>query len=106
MYAGFVALGVNLFVAQISAQVIGMTFNYFMYSRHVFHDASASKTAYIAAYGVNYLVGFFFLAMFHFAGLSPYLSGFAALVCASLLNFFVLRRLVFRRPKLPPQGTA
>ena len=96
IYAGFVALGVNLFVAQILSQLIGMTFNYFTYSRAVFSDRRASRTAYVGAYALNYLVGLTFLALFNAAGLSPYLSGICALVGASLVNFVVLKRLVFK----------
>ncbi|MGK6322989.1 GtrA family protein [Sphingomonas sp. DT-51] len=102
VYAGLVALGLNLFVAQIVAHVIGVTFNYFSYSRGVFQRPPQSKAAYIMAYAVNYGVSASFLALFHLTGLSPYLSGLAALVCSSLLNFLVLSRFVFRAP----QGTA
>ncbi len=102
VYAGLVALGLNLFVAQIVAHVIGVTFNYFSYTLGVFQRPPQSKAAYIMAYGVNYAVSAGFLALFHLTGLSPYLSGLAALVCSSLLNFLVLSRLVFR----VPQGTA
>ena len=103
VYAGLVALGINLFVAQIVSQLLGMTFNYFSYSLGVFQRPPQSKIAYLAAYGVNYLASVAFLALFHRLGLSPYLSGLGALVCASLLNLLVLSRFVFRRA---PQGTA
>ncbi|WP_375391042.1 GtrA family protein [uncultured Sphingomonas sp.] len=99
VYAGFIALGVNLFVAQILSQVIGVCFNYFSYSRGVFRRPPGSKAAYIGAYVVNYLAGLTFLAGFHAMGLSDYLAGLATLLCASLLNFLVLSRFVFRAPK-------
>ena len=97
VYAAMVALGLNLFVAQIIAQVLGIIFNYFSYTLGVFGRPPESKGAYIAAYGVNYLASVSFLALFHWTGLSPYLSGLAALACASLLNLLVLSRFVFRR---------
>lgn len=96
VYAGLVALGVNLFVAQIVAQVLGVAFNYFSYSVGVFGRRPRSGTAYLMAYGVNYFASLSFLALFHWAGLSPYLAGLAVLVCASLLNLLVLSRFVFR----------
>lgn len=103
VYAALVAFGLNLFVAQIVAHVIGVIFNYFSYSLGVFQRPPQSKAAYVLAYGVNYMVSLGFLALFHAAGLSPYLSGLCALVCASLTNFLVLSRFVFRAG---PQGTA
>jgi putative flippase GtrA len=102
-YALLVALGLNLFLAQIVAQVLGVAFNYFSYSFGVFRRPPRSKIAYIMAYVANYLASVSFLALFHFLGLSPYLAGLCALVCASLLNLLVLSRFVFLPP---PQGTA
>jgi len=98
VYAALVALGINLFAAQLLAHLIGVAFNYFSYSLGVFRRAPQSKAAYVLAYGVNYLVSLGFLALFHRAGLSPYLSGLCTLVCASLTNFLVLSRFVFRAP--------
>ncbi|WP_374944716.1 GtrA family protein [Sphingomonas sp.] len=103
VYAGLVALGLNLFAAQIIAHCLGVAFNYFSYSLGVFQRPPQSKLAYLMAYGVNYLVSVSFLALFHALGLTPYLAGLCALVCSSLLNFLVLSRIVFRPP---PQGTA
>lgn len=98
VYAALVALGLNLFVAQIGSQILGVTFNYFSYSLGVFHRPPQSKRAYAAAYLVNYLTSLSFLALFHRLGLSPYLAGLGALICASLLNLLVLSRFVFRSP--------
>lgn len=103
IYAGLVALGLNLFLAQILSHTLGVVFNYFSYSLGVFQRPPRSKAAYVMAYGVNYLVSAAFLALFHHFGLSPYLAGLYALVCSSLLNFLVLSRIVFRTK---PQGMA
>lgn len=96
-YALLVWLGLNLYLAQIIAQILGMTFNYFTYSHHVFRDTRASKPRFIMAYGVNYLVNLAFLAFFDLFIRSPYLAGFLATVCASLLNYFALKHVVFVR---------
>lgn len=96
VFAAFIALGVNIFIAQILSQILGMTFNFFTYRRHVFRTEHASTSAYIAAYVLNYLIGLGLLGAFHSFGWSPYVSGLGALLGASLINFFVLKRLVFR----------
>lgn len=97
VYALMVRLGVNLYVAQVIAQVLGVTFNYFTYSRHAFRDREASKPSFVLAYVGNYLVNLALLWGFAHAVRSPYIAGLAATIAASLINFLVLRSLVFRR---------
>ena len=94
-YSLLVWLGVNLYIAQIIAQILGVTFNYFTYSRHVFKDRQAGKLRFALAYIVNYLVNLAFLALFDRFMRSPYLAGFLATVCASLVNYFALKHAVF-----------
>lgn len=99
LYALFVALGFNMYVAQIVAHLLGMTFNYFTYSRHAFHDSTVSKSRFIASYAVNYLLG---LAALWGASQfipSPYLAGIVAVVIVSLLNYLILRHWVFTVPR-------
>src|SRR5688500_15251578 len=100
LYALLVAAGLNMYLAQIIAHLIGMTFNYFTYSRHAFHDAEASKLRLACSYAVNYLFGLASLWLAARVILSPYLAGFVAVVAVSLLNYFMLRRFVFvaRKP--------
>lgn len=97
VYALMIRLGVNLYVAQAIAQVLGVTFNYFTYSRHVFRDRTASKHSFVLAYLSNYLVNLTLLAVFDHLVRSDYIAGLAATICASLINYLALRSLVFRR---------
>ena len=97
MYALLVTLGLNIFVAQIMAHILAVTFNYFSYSRRVFQDASASKLRFVLSYTVNYFVGLASLAVAAMMFASPYIAGLAALIVASTVNFFVLRWFVFNR---------
>jgi putative flippase GtrA len=98
LYAGLIFIGLNLFVAQIIAHVSGATFNYFTYSRHVFHDSSERRpVTYIVTYAGNYVVGVGLLATAHHFVSSPYLAGFVALMVGTAINFFILRRFVFPR---------
>ena len=101
IYALMIRLGVNIYVAQVIAQVLGVTFNYFTYSRHAFADRDASKGSFVLAYAGNYLVNLLLLWAFAQGIRSPYLAGLAATIAASLLNFLVLRSLVFRRRASP-----
>jgi len=45
LFALFVKLGLNMYLAQICAHVLGAAFNYYSYSRHVFHDAPYNLVA-------------------------------------------------------------
>lgn len=95
-YSLFVWLGMNMFVAQLVSHLMGMTFNYFTYSRHVFRDAGPAKLRFVLSYGVNYLVGLAVLAVVSRFIASPYLAGFAAAVIVSVINYFALKHLVFK----------
>ena len=97
LYALLIRAGLNLYLAQIVAQIAGVAFNYLTYSRHVFHDQRGDKRMFVAAYLVNYLVNLALLALFHRGGMSSYAAGLAATIVASLINFFVLKRVVFTR---------
>ena len=74
LYAAFVAAGLNMYVAQIVAHVLGVMFNYLTYSRYAFADQSASKGRFILSYGLNYLLGL--------AGLLPQLACLLAVLIA------------------------
>ncbi|WP_415643908.1 GtrA family protein [Sphingomonas antarctica] len=97
IYALMIHLGLNLYVSQIIAQILGVTFNYFTYSRHVFRDRDASKRAFILAYASNYLVNLTMLAVFDRLVRSDYLAGLLATIVASILNYLLLKSLVFQR---------
>lgn len=102
MYALLVAAGLNMYVAQICAHIVGVAFNYLTYSRHAFRDAQASKPRFIMSYAVNYLFGL--AALFAAAQIiaSPYLAGMIAVIIVSLVNYFILRHWVFRVPARGP----
>ena len=97
LYFGLVYLGLNLYVAQVISHVIGVAFNYYMFTRHVFLTHRPNKLHYIASYGVNYLVGLTFLALYHLFVPSPYISGFLTVATTSVVNYLILKRFVFRR---------
>jgi putative flippase GtrA len=96
LYALLVFLGLNLFVAQILAHISGSTFNYFMFRRHVFRNQGHPFGRYILAYALNYLMGLTCLAVIHSFLKSPYLAGFGSLIITATINYFVLRRFVFK----------
>ena len=95
LYAVFIALGLNMYLAQIVAHLLGMTFNYFTYSRHAFHDSDVSKGRFIFSYAVNNLLGLAALWVASRFIVSPYLAGFAAVVVVSLSNYLILKNWVF-----------
>ena len=95
LYALFVSLGLNMYLAQIVAHLLGMAFNYVTYSRHAFHDSDVSKSRFVASYAVNYLLGLGALWAISHLIASPYLAGFIAVGIVSLINYFVLKNWVF-----------
>ena len=95
LYASFVALGLNMYLAQIVAHLLGMAFNYITYSRHAFHDSDVSKSRFVASYAVNYLLGLGALWATSQVVASPYLAGLIAVGIVSLINYFILKHWVF-----------
>ncbi len=95
VYAVLLFVGINLFAAQIIAHGLGMTFNYFMFRRHVFRDSRAAVVPYIAAYAVNYGLSLATLAGLNQVLASDYLAGFLSIVFVALVNFVVLKFFVF-----------
>lgn len=96
-YALLVWLGLNMFVAQLVAHVAGVIFNYLTYSRHVFRDAGPAKLRFALSYAINYLIGLAMLAAVALAIKSPYLAGLVSAVLVSILNYFILKHLIFVR---------
>jgi putative flippase GtrA len=95
-YAVLVSVDLSMYVAQIAAHALGATFNYFTYSRYAFAGHEASKARFILSYAVNYFFSLACLAALALVILSPYLAGLGATLIASLVNYIVLKRLVFR----------
>lgn len=96
IYALLLFLGLNLFLAQLGAVVCGTVFNYFTYSRHVFTGDRRNPAAFVGAYAFNYLLGLGLLALIHAFVKNPYAAGFIGLLIGTAINYFVLRRFVFR----------
>ena len=94
-YAILVWFGLNMYVAQFLAHMLGVAFNYLTYSRHVFRDAKPAKLRFLASYAVNYLVGLATLAALAQFVASPYLAGLLAAGLVSIVNYFALKKLVF-----------
>jgi putative flippase GtrA len=94
-YFAFVAMGVNMFIAQILAHVIGVVFNHYTYSRHVFGESGPITGKFILSYLANYFVSLSLLAIASVWIKSPYFAGAVALVMTSIVNYFLLRRFVF-----------
>jgi putative flippase GtrA len=99
LYAMLVATGLNIYVAQIISHVLGVAFNYFTYSRHVFRDAGPSKLRFVVSYGVNYLLSAGMLAAVTIWIKSPYIAGLIVVVTVSLINYFALKHIVFATNK-------
>ncbi len=97
LYAAFIWLGLNIYFAQILAQVIGAAFNYLTYSRHVFRDSEPAKFRFFVTYLAQYLLGLTILFIFEKIIPSPYVLGIIVLVITSLANYFTLKYLVFVR---------
>lgn len=94
-FAALVALGLNIYLAQIVAHVAGIAFNYVTYSRYAFRGHGSSPGRFVASYGVNYALSLASLAGFTHLGFSPYAAGLFSIIGVSLINYFILAKLVF-----------
>jgi putative flippase GtrA len=96
-YAALVRAGLGIYPAQLIAHLAGMAFNYISYSRHVFRDAGPAKTRFIVSYAINYVLSLGTLALISQFISNPYLSGFLAAFIVSIVNYFALKFVVFRK---------
>jgi len=95
LFALMVWAGVGVYVAQALAHLMGMAFNYMTYSRHVFREAGPAKLRFLGSYGINYLISLGFLALASRFVPSPYLAGLIAIVLTSVVNYVMLKFMVF-----------
>lgn len=98
-YALLVWLGMNIYAAQLISHVLGMAFNYFTYSRHVFRDSAPAKLRFVVSYAINYAVSVATLALVSRVIASPYLAGIVTTLFVSVVNYVALKFLVFTEPK-------
>lgn len=99
IYALFVFLGTGAYVAQLIGQIIGIAFNYFTYRHLVFRSTGHPYKRFIGAYIIQYCVSLALLALLLPLIRSEYWAGLATVIFASLINYFVLKRWVFRERK-------
>ena len=97
LFAALLALGTNMYLAQIISNVVGVAFNYITFSRFTFADRAGSKSRFILAYAFNFALSLGTLAAVSRFIPSPYVAGLITVVAVSALNYFVLARLVFNR---------
>lgn len=95
LFALFVWAGMDMYVAQIVSHVLGVAFNYFTYSRYTFAGQPGSRMRFILSYVGNYVLNLATLALVATVVESPYVAGLIATIFVSVVNFFVLKRLVF-----------
>lgn len=96
LYALLVAAGLNIYAAQLVAHILGVIFNYVTYSRHAFADRRGSPSRFILAYVLNYILSAALLGVASLWVESPYLAGLIATLIVSIVNFFLLRKMVFQ----------
>ncbi len=98
LFAALVWLGLNVFTAQAVGYVLGLIFNYVTYSRIAFSGQQGGKLSFVASYVVNYFISVTFLWAALKVFPSPYVAGLVVTIAASLVNYLVLKRWVFRAP--------
>lgn len=99
LFSLFVALHLNMYVAQALSHVAGMAFNYFSYSRYAFRDRESTKLSFFLSYVANYFIGLFFIWAASLVTSSPYIAGIVSIFFTSIANYFILKLLVFRRER-------
>lgn len=94
-YATLIWLSLDMFAAQFLSHAAGTLFNYVTYSRYAFREQSGSLVKFVVSYTVNYLFSACILWISHLIVDSEYVSGLIATVLVSLINFFILKNIVF-----------
>lgn len=94
-FVALVAIGLNMFLAQILAHLAGMAFNYITYSFYSFRGERSNKVNFVLSYTVNYLFSVSTLYLFSLIVPSAYLAGFMSIVVVSFINYFILKKFVF-----------
>lgn len=100
MFAAMIAAGTPLFAAQLVSHCLGVAFNYVTFSRFAFRSRRASKARFALSYAVNYLISLVLLYAVSHVLTSPYAAGLVTTLTVSMLNYFVLRRLVFHEVRV------
>jgi putative flippase GtrA len=96
-YSALLWAGLGIYPAQLVSHLMGMAFNYFTYSRHVFRQAEPAYGRFLLSYGVNYVISLLVLAAVAQVIANPYAAGFVTAVIVSVINYFVLKSFVFRK---------
>jgi len=99
IYSLLIFMGLTMYMAQAIGHIIGVSFNYFSYSKHVFQNTPASKSRFLVSYVLNYFIGLASITLSAQVSSSPYATGLYATLIISLTNFFILSRFVFPRNK-------
>lgn len=95
LFALLVWLGIQIYAAQALSHVLGVIFNYFTYSRYAFVGHKSNKASFAISYVGNYVLGLAGLWAALKVFPSPYVAGLVSVGAVSLINYFVLKRLVF-----------
>jgi putative flippase GtrA len=95
-YAGFVFLGLNLFLAQALAHCVGTSFNYLTH-RHFVFNRRTGWAQYLSSSLLNYLASVVFLFGFSRLFASPYLSGLVATGATAVFSYLSLKFIAFRQ---------
>lgn len=96
LFAILIALGMQVYAAQALGYVLGLLFNYVTYSRFAFAGQQANKTSFVASYVANYVVSLALLWLTLKVLPEPLIAGLVVTIAASLVNYLVLKKLVFR----------
>ena len=94
LYSLLVWLGLHVYAAQLLSHIIGIFFNYVTYRRHVFKDSNPVKAKFVVSYITNYFMGLASLSIL-LIFLGPYSAGIFSVLIVSILNYFLLKFLVF-----------
>jgi putative flippase GtrA len=96
LYAAFVTVGFNIYVAQALGHVMGMAFNYFSYTRFAFRGEQGSRGRFVASYALNYVLGVALLWVAMRVTADAYVGCLLSVLVLSMINYFILSRFVFK----------
>jgi putative flippase GtrA len=96
IYAALVWSGLDRYLAQAAGYVLGTAFNYLTYSRGVFTGSGPAKIRFVLSYLGNYALNLLSLGLISRFMADAYAAGALTTLLMVALNYFVLKRWVFR----------
>lgn len=100
LYVLFIYLGFEYIISVLFATILGVIFNYKTIGKFVFDEKSKNSVLkFIFVYIIVFIVNISVIKIFKIYGFNDYISGFFAIIPASIVSFLLNKFYVFKGNK-------